>query len=285
MPNGNSRNRQRGRRGGRNNRTNNDRAPLNLTNFNNRRKFGIAIGLTLATNQSATNWQINKRTLGSATNPLWSVLTSTTAGYPGFAVEQIRVLAIHVQFDNRGLPSGATGSTAFAANPRVAAMIVPFTEAEIDLKPDDIQDFGGMAVPQGAMKTIRLPVGPEFDIGRFGINTTNDTRLLIFQQGFCGVVRAVIWYEVCGFPNITLSLLRDEAVLEATGPWNPTEPGQLGCSTECSGLAPYRSAPSREPSTRENGTRDQATQCSGGPMIRAQHLVPCSPSNAGMART
>jgi hypothetical protein len=171
---------------------------INLTNFNNRRT--IIATYNIEQQNFVTNWQINKRTLGSEVNPLFGSMVDPSSPETGFNVAQVRVKSITLTFDNRG--NGAVP----AANYRVAAMILPFTEAEINptLSGNLLGQFGNNGVNLQRVKKIRLRVGQEFDIGRFGTGT-NDTRLVIFAEGYTGNVRATLVYEVCGFPALTFN--------------------------------------------------------------------------------
>lgn len=174
---------------------------IDLTHFNNRRRFRVAYGLTCTGTQDIYNYQVNKRSLGSEFNPLWSQFTAVQ---PGFPLEQIRVLSVKVEFDNRGI-----GTTAFASNIRVGANILPYTDAQLNTtKPlQSIGQFAGPTVDLRKKRVFFLRVGQEFPVGNFGTLVPGDTRLMLYASGFEGEVRATVTYEVCGYPNQTLPLL------------------------------------------------------------------------------
>jgi hypothetical protein len=178
-------------------------APINLSNFNNRKKFQVTYNIEQS--GFVTNWQLNKRTLGSEINPLWGNLVPSagTAGESNFDQAQVRIIKLKLMFDNR---AGIAG-TFPAANYRVAAFIVPLTEAQLDPSFDTnlLGQFGLNGVNLQRTKTIHLRIGPEFPIGRFGLANSEDSRLLIFSDGFSGNVRVQVTYEVCGFPAITFN--------------------------------------------------------------------------------
>jgi hypothetical protein len=171
---------------------------INLNNFNNRRT--IVATYNIEQQNYVTNWQINKRTLGSEINPLFGAMVNPSSLETGFSNDQVRVKSISLTFDNRG------NGTVPAANYRVAAMILPFTEAEINpsLSSNLLGQYGNNGVNLQRVRKIRLKVGPEFPIGRFGVNP-GDTRLAIFAEGYTGNVRATVVYEVCGFPALTFN--------------------------------------------------------------------------------
>jgi hypothetical protein len=166
--------------------------------------------LSLATDSSVTNWQVNKRTIGSAENAQWSRLCSANFGEPGtWYVRQVRVANIKVHFDNRSATvSGGSGSVAFSASPRVAACLVPFTEAELASNlVGAIEDFAGQAMSlTAANRTVNIPVPPSVAIGNFGSDRDTDTRLLIYQSGYNGKVTVEVTYQVMGWPSLTLAL-------------------------------------------------------------------------------
>jgi hypothetical protein len=175
------------------------------------RKHVHAYIINCGTDASVTNWQINKRTVGSAENAMWSRLTSAS-GEPGtWSVAQIRVSHIRVVFNNRaGAVTGGSGSVGFSTTPRVSACLVPFTEAELgsDLIPA-IEDFTGRPLSLTARQlSINIPVPPTVPIGNFG-SAAGDTRLLIYQSGYNGKVSVIVTYQTMGWPNTRLQLFAD----------------------------------------------------------------------------
>lgn len=185
-------------------------AVIDLTNFNGLRRFKVAQEKVQVTDRQVDNWQINKRTVGSGVNSLWGKMTDATFGYPGFVNDQIRVVHIDVHFDGRGTSmTGASGSVAFTANPRVCAFMSTFTEAELDTSKisANIGDYGGGATLFNNTKHIRLPVGPAFPIGRFGSDeNAGDSRLIVACTGFVGTYRVIVTYETTGWPDSTVQL-------------------------------------------------------------------------------
>ena len=162
--------------------------------------------LSLSSDSSVTNWQVNKRTIGSATNALWDNLTSPTIGTPGtWHTSQVRVVRIDVHFDNRSASvTGGSGSVAFSASPRVAACVVPFTEAELGVDVSKIEDFVGRPMSLTARNSVvTIPITPAVSIGNYQ-DVEGDTRLLIYQSGYNGKVSVVVTYQTMGWPNVGL---------------------------------------------------------------------------------
>jgi hypothetical protein len=145
---------------------------------------------------------------------MWSRITSPTPVSGCWTTTQIRVTNIKVVFDNRASAvTGASGSVAFTATPRVAACIVPFTEAELssDLVPK-VEDFTGRPMSiNGRQTTINIPVPPSVPIGTFGSNSNADTRLLIYQSGYNGKVSVIVTYQTMGWPSVGLALAEENA--------------------------------------------------------------------------
>jgi hypothetical protein len=165
----------------------------------------VKYSIQLPAGELISNYQINKATIGSQTNPFWSNLTSTPGTSTTYSRAQIRVTNLMVIFNARG----QIASTAPLPMPRLGCCVVPFTEAEIDTSAlQQVQHFATLK----AMNILRpyawrIRLNPAFPICNFGGFANDDSRLLIYHEGYNGEVIVKVIYEVCGWPCISQDLV------------------------------------------------------------------------------
>jgi hypothetical protein len=195
-------------------------AELDLTRFNNRRRMKIAIEKTLAIPGSAGPtidiYQVGINSVGLTQNRLAQRLFTTDGLGGSWHIEHVRIRAIDVVFDARG--TGA--SVVFNQRARVGAWVTPDAAAAID-GTELIKEIGMYtphAVNPNLTRIVRLNMGPEFTLGRFGGSRTA-MSLIIAGDGFQGSVRIFYHLETTGFPGARLTIAKEEdIVVEDTQP-------------------------------------------------------------------
>jgi hypothetical protein len=186
---------------------------LDLTNFSGRKTWRIVNEkiLEISGGPDVSLFQVGINGMGLEPNRLAQSLFSTEGTAGGWSIEQVRIKSITVNFDARGV---TPNSTAFNTRPRLGAFLTPDGLAEID--PDrlklQIGDFTPHTITPNGSKSIRLPMGPEFSLGRFGGGRTAMT-LVILTNGFQGSYRIITELESTGFPGARVIL--DQALESA----------------------------------------------------------------------
>jgi hypothetical protein len=181
----------------------------NITSFTHGpsgfKKYCIKYPIDLPAGQIINQYQLNKATVGSLINPFWNALTSTPGTSSTYSRAQIRVTNIAVLFNARG----QLASSAPLPMPRLGCCVVPLTSAEINTSAlTQVQQFGSLKAMNILRPYVwRIRLNPAFPICNFGGFANDDSRLLIYHEGYNGEVIVKVIYEVCGWPGITIDLL------------------------------------------------------------------------------
>jgi hypothetical protein len=189
---------------------------LDLTTFNNRRRMKIAIEKTLTIPGSAGPtidiYQVGINSVGLTQNRLAQRLFTTDGLGGSWHIEHVRIRAIDVVFDARGI--GA--SVVFNQRARVGAWVTPDAAAAIDGTElvKEIGMYTPHAVNPNLTRIVRLRMGPEFTLGRFG-GARTAMSLIIAGDGFQGSIRIFYHLETTGFPGARLTLANDIMVEES----------------------------------------------------------------------
>jgi hypothetical protein len=196
------------RNGNGNKRRSRPNGEIDLTQFNQRRRFRHAIAkdleITGTSGPTVDIYQVGISTVGATPNKLARKLFNSDGLDGSWQIEQVRVRAIDVVFDARGI----NPATVFNQRARVGCFLSPDPAANFDVTKmsAEIGNYTPHAMNPNATKTVRLRLGPEFSLGRFGGDRPN-MSLVIVGNGFQGSVRVITHLETTGFPGTRLDVI------------------------------------------------------------------------------